>query len=94
MATESPLGIIFEMILLVIWGTISTIAAVFVKFFELLASLEFVSGSGALGLFLAISVMAVVTFLFIKFFAKSGKMLIPFFIIGVILLWTLILAVF
>ena len=94
MAAESPLSIILEMIVLVISGTINTIASVFGKFFELLASLEFISGFGALGLFIAIAIMAVVIFFFIKFFAKSGKMLIPFFIVGVILLWILILAVF
>ena len=94
MAAESPLYIIFEMIYLVIMGTISTIAAVFGKFFELLASLEFISGFGALGLILAVVIMAVVAFVFIKFFAKSGKMLIPFFIAGVVLLWIIILALF
>lgn len=94
MAVESPLAIIFEMIVLVIWGTISTIGSVFGKFFELFASLEFISGFGALGLFLAIGIMAVVIFFLIKFFAKSGKMLIPFFIVGVIIMWILILAAF
>jgi hypothetical protein len=94
MAVESPLVIILEMIAIIITGTINTFGAVGAKLGELFASLEFISGFGALGLFLAIVIMGLVTFFMIKFFAKSGWMLIPFFIIGVILLWVLFLAAF
>ncbi len=94
MAVESPLTIILEMIVLVLAGAVNTFGAVGEKFGELLASLEFISGFGALGLFLAIVIMGLVVFLMIKFFAKTGWMLIPFFIVGVILLWILILAAF
>ena len=91
---ESPLAIILELVYIVITGTIGTIYGIIGKLIELFASLEFISGFGALGLFLAIGIMAVVSFFFIKFFAKSGRMLIPFFIMGVILIWVLILAAF
>ena len=94
MAVESPLTIILEMIVVVIAGTINTFGEIGEKLGELFYSLEFISGFGALGLFLAIVIMGLVLFFMIKFFAKSGKMLIPFFIVGVILLWILFLAAF
>ena len=94
MAIVSPLAIIFEMVVLVIVGTVGMIAGLVGKFFELMVSLEFISGFGALGLFLAIAIMIIASFLLIKFFATSGRMLIPVFVIGVILLWIMILAAF
>jgi len=94
MAAESPLTIILEMIILIITGFINTLGSASAKLGELFTSLEFISGFGVLGLFLAVVIMGLVTFFMIKFFAKSGWMLIPFFIVGVILMWVLILAVF
>jgi hypothetical protein len=93
-AQSSPLAIVFEMVALIIAGTVGTIAGLLGKFFELLASLEYISAFGALGLVVALAVMGLVTFFLLKYFATSGKMLIPVFIIGAIVLWILILVAF
>ena len=89
---DSPLAIILQMITTVIGGTIQTFASLLQGFWELLASLAFISSLSLLGLFLAMAIMGGVSFLMIKFFAKSGRMLIPLFAVGVVIIWLLILA--
>ena len=92
MAIESPLAIILGMIITVITGTIETLAILVQGFWELLASLAYISSLSLLGLVVAIAIMAVVTFFMVKFFAGSGKLLIPLFMVGVVIIWLLILA--
>ncbi len=89
---DSPLAIIADMIIAVISGTVQTLASLVSGFGELLASLAYISTLSLTGLVVAVVIMAVVSFFMIKFFAKSGKMLIPLFIAGVVIIWLLILA--
>ncbi len=83
---EAPLTVIFEMVVMVFQNAVSTIFGLFGMMGNLSQSLSFISGTGSLGLILAVVVMAVVLFFVGKFVLKSGKLIIILFIIGLVML--------
>jgi hypothetical protein len=90
---DAPLAVIFEIIVAVIQGAVSTLFSIFRLMADLFQSLSFVGSTGGLGFFLAVIVMAVVLFFVGKFILKSGKMIIILFIIGILLLLALFSAI-
>jgi hypothetical protein len=89
---QSPIATILEMIIVVIVSIAQTLGALFGLFVQLLGDLEFVSSLGLMGLIMSVVIVSVVVYFLGKFVLKSGKVLLPLFIVGVIILWILILA--
>ena len=89
---EGPLFIILEMIQLLLDNVLNTMLSLFGLLAELLGSLLVVIGvGGALGMFLAVIILAVVGFFMAKFFFGSMKtvvlLVVAGFLIIAFLLW-------
>lgn len=86
----SPLDIIFEMIMLVLSNTMSTVGTVFSLFLDLMTSLlRNGSALGTTGLLMALGIAALVTFFVAKFFISSWKMAVVLFIAAFLILFAL-----
>ena len=86
---ESPLAVIFEMVVTVLQNSVSTLQSLFGMSGELFTSVGFMGSINPLGLVLGAIILVVVLFFLGKFVLKSIKFIIILFIIGLILLFVL-----
>jgi len=86
---ESPLAVIFEMVIAVLQNSVSTLYSLFGMSGELFRSVGFMGSINPLGLVLGAIVLVLVLFFLGKFVLKSIKFIIILFIIGLILLFVL-----
>ena len=86
---ESPLNVIFNMVVTVLQNTVSTLQSLFGMSGDLANSVGFMSSINPLGLVLGVIVLVVVLFFVGKFVLKSIKFIAILFIIGLILLFIL-----